>query len=728
MKRLKKEVSNKYRSFPFWSWNDELDEKELVKQIDWMHESGIGGFFMHARGGLTTPYLGEKWFSCVRACLKRAKELDMEAYAYDENGWPSGFAGGLLLEDENNRDCYLTYTLGKFDPNAAVSYDISTDKLIRTDHGDNNLNLFINVSTSTADVLNKDVVKKFIESTHEQYKKNDIYKNLRGFFTDEPQYFRFGTAYTRVIPDYFKEKYNEDIFDKLGLLFLEKEGYREFRYKYWLSMQDLMLNAFGKQIYEWCDQNGYKLTGHYVEENSLGAQIMCCGGIMPFYEYEHIPGCDWLGRWIGNDLNPRQLGSAAAQLGKKQVMSEMFGCVGWDTTPLELKHIAEFLMVQGVNIICQHLLPYSEHGQRKRDYPEHYTKINPWVDKDFKQFNDYFAILGEHLSNSKEIVNIGFIHPLRSAYFDFKDSMNGQGFGVIELDDSLSKDIQMLGNKHIPYHFIDETILAKHGRVEGKKFIVGECSYDYLIIPSLIYTMGNETEKLLKEYVSNGGKILLLGNKPEYLEGHPFDYDYLSSNITFKDIEESLDFISKENPNIRLSYRKDENNEPYFYIVNLGDETELELTYKGYKSFVREDIDSETILSNKIHFNKYESMILYPSNEEVEPKEELHVLEFNKGFDITEKVDNYLTLDFISHSKDGINYSEPLYCMALFDKLLRERYQGDLYLKYEFDIKDIPNKCLALIEDMHNIEVKVNDVLINKCGFTQEKDLDILPF
>lgn len=723
MKRVKQDVVMKYRSFPFWSWNDELEEKELINQIDWMYGNGIGGFFMHARGGLTTPYLGDKWFSCVRACLKRAKELNMEAYAYDENGWPSGFAGGILLEDLNNRDCYLTYTIGEYDSKAVVSYDISTDKLIRATCGNNNLNIYINISTSTADVCNKDVVRKFIDLTHEQYKKNDVYGNLRGFFTDEPQYYRHGCSYTRVLPQYFKEKYDEDIFDKIGLLFVEKEGYREFRYRYWLSMQDLLLNAFSKQIYEWCNDNGYKLTGHYIEENTMGDQVMCCGGVMPFYEYEHIPGCDWLGRNIRNDLNPKQLGSVASQLGKKQIMSEMFACVGWDATPLELKHIAEFLMVNGVNIICHHLLPYSEHGQRKRDYPEHYNKLNPWVEKDFKQFNDYFAVLGQHLSNSKEVVNVGLLHPIRSTYFNYKDSLSKEGFGVKELDDSLSNDIQMLGAKHIPYHFIDETILAKHGSIDGNKFIVGECSYDYIIIPSLIYTMGKETEALLHKYISSGGKVLLLGNKPEYLEGNPFNYDYLFTNTSLNEIQSSLDFISSENPNIRISYRKDINNEPYFYIVNLGEETDLELNYKNFKSFSREDDNNDTILSNFIHFNKYESMILYPSNKEVTPHKELQILKLNKEFKIAEKVDNYLTLDFVRYSIDGNNYSTPLFVMAAFDKLLKERYQGDLYLKYEFDIKDIPNHCLAFIEDMHNVEVKVNDVLIEKNGFAYEKDL-----
>ena len=54
-----------YQSIPFWSWNNELDEAELVKQIEDMKSVGIGGFIMHARTGLKIEYLGEKWFSCI---------------------------------------------------------------------------------------------------------------------------------------------------------------------------------------------------------------------------------------------------------------------------------------------------------------------------------------------------------------------------------------------------------------------------------------------------------------------------------------------------------------------------------------------------------------------------------------------------------------------------------------------------------------------------------------
>ena len=52
-----RETDKKYQCIPFWSWNDELDEKGLVEQVEWMNENGVGGFFMHARGGLKTEYL-----------------------------------------------------------------------------------------------------------------------------------------------------------------------------------------------------------------------------------------------------------------------------------------------------------------------------------------------------------------------------------------------------------------------------------------------------------------------------------------------------------------------------------------------------------------------------------------------------------------------------------------------------------------------------------------------
>ncbi|MBR3994932.1 MAG: glycoside hydrolase, partial [Clostridia bacterium] len=91
-----KNVPKKYRPIPFWSWNEKLECDETRNQIKLMDEAGLGGFFMHARGGLQTEYMGEEWFSNVEASVSEAEKRGMGAWAYDENGWPSGFGSGLV--------------------------------------------------------------------------------------------------------------------------------------------------------------------------------------------------------------------------------------------------------------------------------------------------------------------------------------------------------------------------------------------------------------------------------------------------------------------------------------------------------------------------------------------------------------------------------------------------------------------------------------------------------
>ena len=712
-----KQTEKIYRCIPFWSWNDELDEDGLVEQVEWMNDNGVGGFFMHARGGLKTEYLGEKWFDCIKACSERAEELGMEAYAYDENGWPSGFVGGKLLEDIENHDRYLTFTTGAYDEKALVSYDMSGGKLCRVNAPcENCLNVYEHYSASTADILNPEVVDQFLALTHEEYKKRDTY-NLKGFFTDEPQYFRWGSPYTKVIAPYFQKTYGEDILDGLGLLFVEKEGYRAFRYKFWKAMQTLMLENFGKKLYDWCDSNGYKLTGHYVEETSLGTQMWCCAGIMPFYEYEHIPGIDYLGAGINDELAGKQVGSVASQLGKRQVLTETYGCCGWDVTPQILKMIAECQYVAGVNLMCQHLLPYTEHGQRKRDYPAHYSNVNPWVRKNFKEFNDYFSLLGKILAESDEIVNVGIMHPIRSTYFDYKRNEAAKAHCISPLEDSFAILIRKMTAMQIPHHYLDETILAKYGKVVGKTLVVGNCSYDYIVFPKM-YTMDKTTEKLLREFVNAGGKVLLTDEKPTYLEGEEFVYDYLESNVTWEEIIKAQPYTATEDKGVRTVMRKDGEGRTFIYAVNLGEETTIEFQVKGATSFEWYDIfaDEYIPMSTRVHFDEGQSYLLYLSDKKPVEFPTRKPLYLGEKFTVVNPVDNYITLDFIRFSTDGVNYSEPLHHMGVFDEMLQRRYKGKLYLKYEFTVDEIPEECFLFAEDTNTESVSVNGQIVENCG------------
>jgi len=204
-------------SIPFWSWNDRLEEAELRRQIRHMKALGMRGFFMHARGGLETEYLSENWFQAIRACVDEAKKLGMEAWAYDENGWPSGFAGGELLKDPRNHACGLLFE-------EADGYPAETDDSIlgvyaRRDNG------FQIASPDCAepcvivrrfrdfsyvDVMNPEVTRRFLQATHERYLQEvggELGGVMPGFFTDEPQYFRYGTPWSDTFPDAFARRF-----------------------------------------------------------------------------------------------------------------------------------------------------------------------------------------------------------------------------------------------------------------------------------------------------------------------------------------------------------------------------------------------------------------------------------------------------------------------------------------------------------------------------------------
>ena len=47
---------------PFWFWNDELDERELLRQIADFEAHGVYGFVIHPRVGLPrdTGWMSEK--------------------------------------------------------------------------------------------------------------------------------------------------------------------------------------------------------------------------------------------------------------------------------------------------------------------------------------------------------------------------------------------------------------------------------------------------------------------------------------------------------------------------------------------------------------------------------------------------------------------------------------------------------------------------------------------
>lgn len=738
-----KEHSIEYGSIPFWSWNDKLDPEELRRQIDVMHDLKMNGFFMHARGGLETEYLGDDWFEAIEASVDEAKKFGMEAWSYDENGWPSGFAGGKVLEDSKNHALYLKYELTDSIPEGdeilgVYVNDGDTVRLINEGEKAEKYHVIkIGVDASLADSFDLRVTNEFIKYTHELYKekvnKEDFGTAMPGFFTDEPQYYRWGTPWSNTFPEKFKNMFGYSVYSKLPALFIDFEGSKEFEFDYYKMCHRLFIDHWVKPIYEWCEANGCKLTGHAVEENHLNGQMWCNGGIMPFYEYEHIPGIDYLGRDISDDVASKQLGSACEQLGKKKAISEMFGCCGWDVTPLELKRIAERQYVNGVNVMCQHLYAYSMRGQRKRDYPAHYSEHLPWQ-KDMAEFNEYFNNLGYLLSRGKEMVNTLVIHPVHSAYLTYKRHLETESIEKLEKEFHQLSDL--LSSNQIPYHWGDECMMAKMAKIEGNKITVGKCTYEYIVIPSF-ETIDSTTYELIKEFIANGGKVWCFGDIPTRIDGRISDTSAIKNTCTFEDIKNAAFVkITDKNGKNLSEYRINVRDTEYgklLYVFNMGmEENEavsikvkdaknlIELKVKDLNKCAVEGFGCDKDFTAISDFSPVESRVFLVSDEieaeKVEERAEKKYIKLNNNFKFNEIPENALTLDRFMVSKNGGEFSELRPLERIRDNLLRERFNGTLSLKAQFTVKDIPEELILTVEPNKGAIYEVNGVKIEVDG------------
>ncbi|MBP3377282.1 MAG: hypothetical protein J6L96_00890 [Clostridia bacterium] len=747
MKKLINEIraiSHDYASIPFWSWNDKLEEEELRRQIRDMHSLGMKGFFMHARGGLLTEYMSDEWFDCISACMDEAEKLGMEAWAYDENGWPSGFAGGVLLKDKRNHALAIEYRFGAFpeiDEDIISVYRKNSDgsfTRVTEDCGEREyLILYKRYDESYVDTLNPDIADQFIAATHEEYKRRipaDKFgegKPMPGFFTDEPQYYRWGNPYSNTLPEQFEKTYGYSIFDKLPAIFFNFEGADKFRYDYYYLIHKLFINNFIKKLYDWCTENGVGLTGHAVEETTLNYQMMCTGSVMPFYEYETIPGVDYLGRQIEDDLSFKQLGSACAQLGKKKAISEMFACCGWAVSPTELKKVAEVQYASGINMMCQHLYPYSERGQRKTDYPLHYSDHNPWSAQ-MREFNDYFANLGATLSRGVEYAPILVIHPAHGAFCKYRKDTDS----LDEIEAKLFEMSRLLGDNQVPYHYGDEWMMERMAEVKNGKIKVGLCEYEAIIVP-FTYSLDTNTVRLLREFIDQGGKVWLYGGVPPYVDGEAAGdrLDFLHSTATKEDIFAYRDAVITEDGKNIVGLRKMTRLTEcgrIVYLTNTGKATHcpVKISLKG-KNWVELDVATlevkpvaqratEDGVDVYLSFEDGESHVLI--ERDIATYEHLPIPALPTEFiPIPEKVrlaakpENVMTLDMPAYSFDGVNYEEPLYIMGVRDMLLRMRHEGKVYLKFTVNCEAVPDSLKLVAEPMYT-SITVNGTSVTPDG------------
>lgn len=522
---MKEFTNDNYKPTVFWAWNGDMRDDEIRADIDAFAAAGIGGVHLHARAGLTLSYLGDEWWRAYRTAVAACKEKGIDVWIYDEQGWPSGFAGGQVCAlGEAYRQkhlCVLGDTLAT-NERFLAAYRKTADGYARTkDAASADLKIGCRITEQYTDLLNPRVAEAFIAVTHEVYRKHfadEFGKTIKGVFTDEPQLHVSSLVWSDEIPAAYRAAYGEDVYDELYRLFEEEgESYQTFRYRYYAVVRTLFVQNYTRKLSKWCDENGLILTGHFAGEEGLCLQVASNTGVMPHYEWMHQPGIDHLGRRLNPLLLLKQIQSVQNQFGRRRILSETFACTGNGVNFRELAWIWSYQAAFGVNMPCMSIaMPYLG-GIRKRDYPVFFSPQQPWWPR-LKDFNAFMTNSARFVSQGKATADVLLLSGVNSALQEPLFSLKQRSMSARYR--RLAEDLVSL---QIPYDIGDEQLLCAHGGADNGELTLGEGKYRIVILPELD-TISLSTVRLLQKFAAGGGQIVCMTALPARIDGeidHP---------------------------------------------------------------------------------------------------------------------------------------------------------------------------------------------------------------
>jgi hypothetical protein len=452
-----------YSLCPFWFWNDELSEQEIVRQIKDFKAHGVYGFLIHPRAGLprSIGWMSDNMIKYMRIAIEEAANQGMWVMLYDEGMYPSGSSSGQVVQEnpkfrtrglfaidldevEPGTEKYNVRIGNDGEPELAPGQNLVAiikrrrnghriavvDRAIRDRYSvirglhfleddpprrANHREVPEN-SPPGADILNPESVACFIRLVYQRY--YDEFKEYFGttipaIFTDEPSILarraeRGAVPGTTGIIEQVNRFLGYDFTPYLPTLWYKDEPDSErYRRDYSRALQARLEETFYKQISQWCDSHGIALCGHPAAPDDIG-----------HLRHFQIPGQDIVWRYIEpnkasalegpQSTQGKCASSAMIHLRRKRNLNEYCGAYGHNFTFEEMKWLTNWLIVRGCNMLVPHAFYYSVRGPRIDERPPDVGPNSPWWNQ-YKGFADAVRRLSWLNSDSKHVCSLAIL-------------------------------------------------------------------------------------------------------------------------------------------------------------------------------------------------------------------------------------------------------------------------------------------------------------------------------
>ncbi|MHB9071223.1 MAG: glycosylhydrolase-like jelly roll fold domain-containing protein [Sedimentisphaerales bacterium] len=349
----------------FWFWNQTPSIGEIGSQLDEFLSKGIRSLYIHPMPqtfrqqdfleGMDIEYLSDQYFELVAETCKQMRSRRMFLWLYDEGGWPSGTANGMVIKTDKK---FGIWTLCMHDGVAKPQQHWS--------------------QCLYPDLMNIEATECFIRSTHEKYYKwigQEFGRTVKGIFTDEPRLLgRIGTEaipWSPCLSVAFESDHDYPFESILKHLFTVASNGETLTYQraYLQTISKMIAENYYKPIRQWCDRHNLFFEGHLSGESEFSKHGFCFGDYFQQAKYFHIPGIDAINRQIFPDIKSGNFALLASSVkwldGKSAASSECGNVYGAGLTFSQMKWIAAYQIVRGIDRINFMPALYSTSGARR---------------------------------------------------------------------------------------------------------------------------------------------------------------------------------------------------------------------------------------------------------------------------------------------------------------------------------------------------------------------------
>ncbi|MCE9591826.1 MAG: hypothetical protein K8S99_15030 [Planctomycetes bacterium] len=388
------------------------------------------------------------------------------------------------------------------------------------------------------DTFNPNATKRFLELTHEQYKKyvGDMFgKEIKAIFTDEPKYFS-KNPWTPGMAEDFKSVYGYDV--RPRMFWLDSDSMCDEACITRLQWREYCGKRFEeswlKPVSQWCRRNKLNLVGHISPEDDPIEQANYVSNLFPLFKHFDLAGIDLIIPAVGDHNHPLinvgcvSAASAAQQRNQMGVMSETGACAGEEPPIKLIGKILKWQTIMGVSSPLIHCAYSSVRGPRAFEYPPNYGPNNKPAWPGMTAIHHELADIQPVMRDARQVAPVAILWTIRSFQMqniEWQTDPTGMRRGLTAL-------LAACLDRQVGTHIIDESILwdVKIGRGEAT---IGRARYTHLLIPSST-VLHEKTVRKLRELERAGVKMACTGDVPTRVQSSrsidPLDLNFVPSS------------------------------------------------------------------------------------------------------------------------------------------------------------------------------------------------------